>query len=93
MAKIAKILATYEGSKGDVYEIREGDDSVTYCTCWAWRTSKVPKTCKHLKDFFSRAVPVGTKVYYGHRLDEDISTDPLEQVISAEAERLTQGHR
>ncbi len=36
------------------HQIRMGGDNVTYCTCWAWRMSKVhpgPKTCKHLERY------------------------------------------
>lgn len=37
-------------SPGKVYQVRQGQDGVIYCTCWAWmRSPKDAKDCKHLK--------------------------------------------
>lgn len=46
-----KVLATvYSKTHPDQkYEIRLGNDGVTYCTCWAWKKNR---TCKHLEGFF-----------------------------------------
>lgn len=43
------VLAKFTSDNGDECEVREGKDGVIYCTCMAWRFSKAPKDCKHLK--------------------------------------------
>ena len=45
-----KVLAQIESdTTSKQYQIRVGEDFRTYCTCPAWRFSKVnPKVCKHL---------------------------------------------
>ena len=50
-----KILAQIDSDKdATIYEIRVGEDFQTYCTCPAWRFSKiVPKKCKHLERFMN----------------------------------------
>lgn len=35
---------------GKEYEIRQGKDGVTYCSCWGWKRNK---DCKHLRGFFA----------------------------------------
>lgn len=45
----SKLIRTWPGSKGAVYEFREGGDGIVFCTCSAWKFSREsPKTCKHL---------------------------------------------
>ena len=50
---MGQILAEYpsKSSAGKVYEIREGNDGVTYCSCWQWKKNK---NCSHLKDYHAR---------------------------------------
>ena len=51
------VLAKFKGSSGKPYEIREGDDGVTYCTCRQWKFQKLPsadRTCSHLEKFWGR---------------------------------------
>lgn len=38
-------------TNGNTYEIRQGRDGRTYCSCPSWRFSKGEKTCKHLQLF------------------------------------------
>lgn len=45
---MSKHLAVYVGSKGNQYNITQGDDGVVYCNCQGW---KMRKNCKHLLDY------------------------------------------
>lgn len=78
-----KVLAEYPSSSGkQVWEIREGDDGVVYCTCPGWRFHS-RRWCKHLEMFsngrseevknkFKTAVIEGTPAYLDQVTEEVI---------------------
>ena len=81
-----KVLAKFQSktNPGKFYEVRCGDDGVTYCTCPAWRFNK-KRTCWHLDLYLSR-----NKIKHTRKEDGTIVVD-LQAIIDQEVEKITGG--